>query len=510
MIRKGNFCVIIVVLMISVLVASGLCMAKAETSEIRTGGILNIISPYKPSSFGYPPERRGFAPVFAMQPCFEAFIDSDLKGNLLPELATSWELAKDKSFITVQLRKGVKFHDGTDFNAQAAKWNLDLLIERGTGSPADWTSVDVVDEHTIRINLKVYKNTQMTNMSYEMISPTAVQKNGKDWAKTNPVGTGPFKMKKFIRDTSLEFVRFDDYWGDKARLDGLKFTYISDPTTAEMAFRSGSGLVLEGASPQTAFDLQKEGYKTITRRGPLMNLVPDSANPESPFADKRVREAVEYAINRPAIAKTLGYGFWEVVNQPNAPEQFGHVPDLTGRPYDPEKAKELLAEAGYVNGFSTRIITMPAFGQDALVAIQSDLAAVGIQAQIDVMSQAKWAETRRSGWKNALFFVTHGATDINYWAYLDRYYGPKTALYPVLLHPPGWNELMEEGLQTVTRKDMKDYAQKAVKMHVDEAMVVPLWIEAEVYVLNKSVHDTGFATHGDGFSWNTNKAWISK
>lgn len=501
----------VVIVAISVIFIASTSWAQEKgDAKVKTGGVLNIISPYPPSSFGYPPESRGFAPLFAMQPCFESFIDADLQGNLLPELATSWETDKNAPSLTFHLRKGVKFHDGTDFNAQAAKWNLDRLIERGTGSPADWSSVEALDDFTIRINLKRYKNTQLSGMSYAMISPTAVQKNGADWAKTNPVGTGPFKMKQFVRDTSLEFERFNDYWGDKARLDGIKFIYISDETTAEMAFRSNSGLVLEGAKPRIAADLHKEGYQVITRRGPLMNLVPDSNNPDSPFADKRVREAVEYAINRPEIAKRLGYGFSEAVTQPNAPEQFGHIADLKGRLYNPEKAKKLLAEAGHAKGFSTRIISQPALGQDPLVAIQSDLAAVGIQVALDVVSQAKWAEIRMSGWNNALFYVTHGATDYNYWAYLERYYGPKNPNYPVLKDPEGWDAIMEEGLRTDGFKEMKALAQKAVQLHVDEAMVIPLWIEAEVYVLNKSVRDSGFATHGDGFSWNTNKAWIAK
>jgi peptide/nickel transport system substrate-binding protein len=469
-----------------------------------------MISPYAPSSFGYPPDTRGFAPVFAMQPCLEGFIDADLHGNLRPKLALSWVTAPDKSSITFTLRKGVKFHDGTDFHAQAAKWNFDNWIKQGTGMAAAFASVDVVDDYTIRINLKYYSNTILTSMNSLMISPTAVQKNGIDWAKTNPVGTGPFKMTKFVRDTEMDFVRFDDYWGDKAKVNAMKFFYIVDATTARMAFQGGDGKVLEGAVPRTAFDLQALGFSVASRRGPLMNLIPDSKNADSPFSKLKVREAVEYAINRQSIANTLGYGWWEAVNQPDAPEQFGHIDKLVGRSYDPAKAKQLLAEAGFPNGFSTRIISQPALSQDSLVAIQSDLAAVGIIVALDVVSAAKWAEIRISGWDNGLFFVTHGATDFNYCAYLERYYGPKTTYYPVMQHPAGWDDLMNQMLKASEPDQMKALAQKAVQMHVDEAMVIPLWIEAECYVLDPRVHDAGYGTHGDGFGWDTNMVWISK
>lgn len=147
------------------------------TPTPQKGGILTIISPYAVTSWGYPVKAgAGFASVFASIPVLEGFIDADINGHILPKLALSWDIAPDESSITFKLRQGVKFHDGTPFNAAAAKWNLDLFLARGTGSPADWKSIDVVDDYTIRINLKSFKNTQLSNMTYGMISPTAVQK----------------------------------------------------------------------------------------------------------------------------------------------------------------------------------------------------------------------------------------------------------------------------------------------------------------------------------------------
>ncbi|MGD0780286.1 MAG: ABC transporter substrate-binding protein [Dehalococcoidales bacterium] len=479
---------------------------------VQKGGILTIISPYAPTTWGYPVKAgAGFAPIFASLPVFEGFIDADIHGNLLPRLALSWEVAANKSAITFKLRQGVKFHDGTPFNAQAAKWNLDLFLARGTGSPADWKSVDVVDDYTVRINLKNFKNTQLSNMTYGMISPTAVEKNGTDWASTNPVGTGPFKFKKFVANTSLEYERFDDYWGNKANVDGIKMIYIVDATTAGLAFKGGDGLVWEGGDPKTAVDLVKAGYQELTRRGPIMNLVPDSANPDSPFAKKEVREAVEYAINKQAIVDALGFGTSEVVYQPNVPEQFGYVPDLVGRKYDPAKAKQLLAAAGYSNGFTTTIITSTALEKDSLVAIQSDLAAVGIIANIDVQDAAKWAQTRVTGWHNGLFFLTHGATDYNYCAFLERYFTPNSGyMAKSMALPDGWVDLITKMMLTSDPAQMADLAKQAVRIEVDNDLEIPLWVEAAVYIADKSVHDMGVGTHGDGFTWNVGKVWISK
>jgi peptide/nickel transport system substrate-binding protein len=486
--------------------------SPAASLTPQKGGILTMITPNAPTSWGYPAKAgAGFAPIFASLPVLEGFIDADLRGKILPKLALSWDIPADKSSITFKLRQGVKFHDGTPFNADAAKWNLDLFLARGTGSPADWKSVEVVDNYTVRINLKNFKNTQLSNMTYLMISPEAVKKNSIDWASTNPVGTGPFKFKSFVPNTSMEFERFDDYWGDKALVDGIKYIYIVDATTAAMAFEAGDALVWEAADPKTAFKLSQQGYQRLTRRGAIMNLAPDSANPNSPFAKKEVREAVVYAIDSQSIVDALGFGVWNVVYQPNVPEQFGYVPDLPARKYDPQKAKQLLAQAGYPNGFNTTIITSSAFPKDPLVAIQGNLADIGINATIDVQAAAKWADTRTTGWNNGLFFVTHGSTDYNYCAYLERYYTPTSTFAGKSIgYPPGWVDLINKMMLTSDPAEMADLAKQAVKIEVENVLEIPMWVQAEVYVASKSVHDMGVGTHGDGFSWNTNKVWISK
>jgi peptide/nickel transport system substrate-binding protein len=485
---------------------------SVTTSAVQTGGLLTMISPNAPTSWGYPVKAgAGFAPIFASLPTTEGFIDADLHGTILPKLALSWDIPADKSSITFHLRQGVKFHDGTAFDADAAKWNLDLFQVRGTGSPADWKSVEVVDKYTVRINLKVFKNTQLSNFTYGMVSPTAVKSNGTDWAATNPVGTGPFKFKKFVANTSLEFERFDDYWNGKANVDGIKYIYIVDATTASMAYQAGDALVWEGADAKSAYQLSQKGYQRLTRRGPIMNLIPDSINADSPFAKLAVRQAVEYAIDRKAIVDAYGYGLWETVFQPNVPEQFGYVSDLIKRDYNPAKAKELLAQAGYPNGFETTIITSSALAQDPLVAIQDNLAAVNIKVKIDVQSASKWAETRTTGWHNGLFYVTHGATDYNYCAFLERYLLPTSGYAGKSIgYPEGWVSQITNMMLSSNPTDMANLAMNAVRMEVDNVLEIPLWVQAEVYVAAKNVHDMGIGTHGDGFSWNTAKVWISK
>jgi ABC-type transport system substrate-binding protein len=149
----------------------------------------------------------------------EPLLHATAAGELKPWLAESYKVADDLTSITFNLRKGVKFQDGTDFNAQAAKWNLDNQIQ--AKRQPYWKSVEVIDDYTIRLNLTQWQNSILSFLADEtdswMVSPAAFQKNGIDWMRKNPVGTGPFKFVSFASDTGLKTVRNPDYWGKDAQ-----------------------------------------------------------------------------------------------------------------------------------------------------------------------------------------------------------------------------------------------------------------------------------------------------
>ena len=228
--------------------------------------------------------------------------------------------------------------------------------------PNQFISVEVLDDYTVKVNLKQYQNSILGSMAVSdvFVSPTAYNTKGIDWARYNPVGTGPFKFVSFARDVSLKFTKFDGYWQKGLPyLDGIENAVIQDPMTRAATFQSGDGNVISSADARTASDLGARGYDVISQANGYAVLLPDSANPDSPFAKQKVREAVEYAIDKAAIAKALGYGFWTADYQATIPTGMAYNSDITGRLYDPQKAKQLLAEAGYPNGFDTTIIPGP-------------------------------------------------------------------------------------------------------------------------------------------------------
>ena len=171
-----------------------------------------------------------------------------------------------------------------------------------------------------------------------------------------------------------------------------------------------------------AADLKAMGFELQAEPSGTVILLPDSINPDSPFANQRVREAVEYAIDREAIAKAKSYGLWKASYQLPPPSTIAYNPNFQGRRFNPDKAKQLLAEAGYPNGFKTQIIPMP-FGidRDIMVSIQAFLAKVGIQVDLEFVDYGKFSEYREKGWRNALLCQPIGLFP-NFNQTLDMYF----------------------------------------------------------------------------------------
>jgi peptide/nickel transport system substrate-binding protein len=360
------------------------------------GGTLKLAWDASPAgSVGWPAVLTGDA-GFGSQLIFEPLLRGDAKGGLFPCLAESYKTADDKLSITFILRKGVKFHDGTDFNAKAAKWNLDQMI--AAKAQPFWNSVDAVDDYTVRVNLNRWTNFVInsfadTNPSW-MVSPTAYDKNGDTWTKNNPVGTGPFKFVSFTRDGDYKVVRNPDYWQKGLPyLDGIQIQYITDATTRKMAGLSGSIDVMTIAPGQLSVDMANAGFTIKTKMETVNILMGDSANADSPWANQKVREAAEYALDREGLAKTFGYGYWQAPYQIPSRTTGIYNPNFSlGRKFDPAKAKQLLTEAGYPNGFKTTLAVGPTTGynKDVTVALQSFWAAIGIQADLQYPDLGAW------------------------------------------------------------------------------------------------------------------------
>ncbi len=478
------------------------------------GGVLKIIDVSEGAQpIGAPWEIQGID-IKLVTPVIETLLHEDARGGYHPWLATAWKIDPARNIITVSLRKGVKFHDGTDFNAKAAKWCMDRAIEAKIVK--GFLSVDIVDDYTIRVNVDKYQNNYLFYLSGSggsMVSPTNFEKKGAEWARWNPVGTGPFKFVSYQRGSKLAFTRWEGYWQKgKPYLDGIEYLFIRDQMTQQAAMRaSGSEKVhvLCVTSGEQAAMLKAQGFEILSMPVGPISLVPDSNNGDSPLSKKKVREAVSYAINREAIVKARGFGFWTVANQIPSPGQPGFVKNLPVGQYDPQKAKQLLAEAGYPNGFKIRIIVMPALvDRDAMVAVQRFLGAVGIEVELEFPDNGGYTAYRwKNGWHNAFLaqhtrmLSTTNVTNNFYWL-------TSTGQFPSLKRTDGLLDKLDVSLKTTAPDDGK--MQELTRMAGEDFMIIPIYYVYEMYALQSNVHDTGYCEWSAATINTPDATWMSR
>ena len=353
--------------------------------------------------------------------------------DIEPCLATSWEISADGKEIIFHLRKGVKFHDGTDFNADAVVFSFARQYD--TTHPynqyvewfmwghlfSDIDKIEKIDNETVKLILKRPNVSILTSLAHyqvSIVSPTNAEKYKEDAFKI-PCGTGPFKFVEWVKDDHITLEANEDYWQEIAKLDQLIFKVIPDPSARLMALEVGEVQGIEYPNPAD-FDRIKANKDLVLMIQPGLNVgwlemntgygyidsnkngicdldsEPLTKTPGyfEPLTKKKVRQAINMAIDKQSIADNIFMGTAIKAKNGMPPFMLGYNDDIEDYPYDPERAKTLLAEAGYPDGFEVTLYVMPVsrpymFDPPKIAeAIQSYLAAVGIKVKFH---QADWA-----------------------------------------------------------------------------------------------------------------------
>jgi peptide/nickel transport system substrate-binding protein len=319
-----------------------------------------------------------------------------------PALATDWEISEDGLTYTFHLREGVTFHDGSHFNAQAVKFNFDRMLDdshpyHDTGPfPLSFffssiQETEVIDDMTVALHLDAPYAPLLSNLAYPtglMVSPAAVEEYGEDFGR-NPSGTGPFVFRQWESNRQVAVQRNPDYWDGAPSLAGVVFRPITDANARVTEMLSGGiDLMVEVPPDNVAMFAEDPQFTVHEQAGPhlwflILNLK------EEPFSDQRMRQAVNYAINKEVLVENVLQGTATVATGPTpAAFAWAYNDELEPYPYDPEKARALIEEAGYGDGTEvTFYVTEGGSGMLDPVAmgtaIQADLAEVGIDAKIE-------------------------------------------------------------------------------------------------------------------------------
>lgn len=349
---------------------------------------------------------------------FNYLVKKDREQKVQPDLATSWEIVNDKTW-RFKLREGVTFHNGDPFTAEDVKFTLERiakdqkLLEHGNYKQIK--EVKVIDPHTVEIitheSEPVLLN-RLSRLGSGMLPSKYIKEKGWDEFLKNPVGTGPYKFQEWQRDDRLTLVKYDQYFGDKAKWDKLVFRAIPEDATRVAELLTG-GVDIAVNIPPSDLERIESNEGTHTATGPTQRVMQLTlrTTPGTVTENPKVREAIDLAIDEKAIVDSILAGGGTPTRTRVTPGNFGANPDFYDKSlYDPERAKQLLAEAGYPNGLDISFnSTSGRYLKDKETAelIQAMLAEVGIRAKLQPMEWSKFNETYKAKKFGEMFMIAY-------------------------------------------------------------------------------------------------------
>jgi peptide/nickel transport system substrate-binding protein len=520
-----------IVLCLLALVCAGTALAETP----KKGGTL---------VFGRGGDSVGLDPAYetdgnSFQVCdniFEALVFyADETTALEPGLAESWDIAPDGKTYTFHLRKGVKFHDGTDFNADTVVFSIGRMMKdrqikyfgKGWEIPAQerppeyWVSmemddivgsIEAVDEYTVVFKLKMVNAPFLANMGMDfadIISPTAFIKNPAEFIR-NPVGTGPFKFVSWVKDDRIILEKFDAYW-DKAAgpyLDKVIFRSIPENSVRFLELKTGNIHICQFPNPQDIALAKKDNNLWLpTQPGMNVGYLSFNHTKEPWKSNVKLRKAIGHAINRKAIVDNLYQGMGQVAKNPIPPTMWGYNERIPGYEYNPELAKKLLAEAGYPNGEGLGEInlwSMPVprpYNPDGVKigeAMAADLAKVGIKAKVVTYEWGTYLKRQREQPEDMDLFQLgwtgdNGDPD-NFLAVL--FDGKASTAIRTQWINDKYHDLMVKGRETIDQDKRDAIYREALQIFFDECPAIAVAHSTVIWPAQKSVHN--FLLHPTG------------
>jgi peptide/nickel transport system substrate-binding protein len=435
-----------------------------------SGGTLNLGSTVQPVGYDTNSlQSANYLPYF--QAVYDTLIRMEPDGTLVPMLATDWEWSEDRLTLTLTLRDDVTFTDGAAFDANAAKANLDTYRASSATDAKflkDISEVTVVDDKTVAIHLSqpnpalaVY----FTRAPGLMISPDAL---GTADLKTQPVGSGPYKLDptQTVIGSKYVYTRNEDYWDkDLVKYDQIVFSYFADATASLNALRSGqvnAANVLVADAPV----VESAGYTINQTQFDWLGLsFFDRAGTQVPaLADVRVRQALNYAIDAEQILKTVGDDRGTLTRQVFSKDSPAYVEDLDKMyPYDPAKAKELLAEAGYADGFTLPMPTTGSFDPALYATVKQQLADVGVAVENTDVGQDLIADLKAAQYPATLMQFGQPID----WQVINEFLATPAPWNVFKVADPKVDEIVAR-IQTATTEDEQTAATKELNTYVVE------------------------------------------
>ena len=435
---------------------------------------------------------------------YETLVRRDADLNLHPGLAVSWR-AVDATTWEFRLRQGVRFHNGEPFNAQAVKFSFDRMLDPRTRWPGAGAlrlikSVTVADDYTVRFTTERPWPLMPRFLGYYgmIVPPGYLTQNGDDALVRQPVGTGPYRFVRWVRDDRVELEANPAYWGGRPRIGRVIFRAIPSESSRLAELLTGSVHLINLVPPELFRPLQLSGRaklvpgKSLSVFFVIYNLV--NIPRDKPLADRRVRQALNYAIDRQAILASVMRGVGSPVGTFCTEVMLGCDMSLAGYTYNPDRARALLREAGYADGLDFSITTTSGAypgDRDITLAVADQLNRVGVRARVNVTEygvQLRTVQARQlaeDGWFTRF-------TDFFGLSYII----PFRAFYSRgewSLWRPGhaqFDQLVESADTATDEARMREISRRLQAMYLDEAPAISLFTAPNVYGMHRNLEWT--------------------
>lgn len=483
---------------------------KEETTEEVAGGNDLIIASHSEAVLLDPHMSTDVPSANVAYNIFEQLVKFNENMELVGSLAEDWQLIDDTTW-EFKLREGVTFHDGSDLTAEVVKANFDRILDPKVASPRAFlfemvNNVEVIDEYTVRFHLDypfAPFPAHLTHNGGAIISKAAIEKdyeameNGEKagtYINANPIGTGYFKLEEWVSGDYIKLARNDNYWGDKAKLDSVTFKVVNEPLTRIAELERGHSHIIEPLNPSDMKRVEDLDNAFVHRQSSTAIAYIGFNMEKEPFNDVRVRQAISHAIDKSQIIDGIYEGTGVPAVGPIAPDVWGYNSDVEPLDYDLERAKQLLAEAGYADGFSTTIWTNDNPDRMKITEyVQSALSELNIDVNIEVMEWGTYLDETAAG--NHEMFILGWSTSTG-----DADY----ATYP-LFHS---SNVGDPGNRTFTMDDELDQLLEAARVEKDENTRLDLYRQVQerlvelapmLYLLHTD-YITGVSNHVEGFA----------
>lgn len=505
---RESFLQLVVILLVVFALTS--CTGSAGTSSQQTPEPEKQVGVYlygSPPTTDFDPSVSLSDAVIVQVLCYETLLKYDPSNDTFePILATSYKKSDDNLTWTFQLRKGVKFHDGTDFNAEAVKFSILRTRDLGKGPAFIWDplqDINVVDEYTVEFKLKFPAPVELMAASAYgafIMSPTAVKSHPDDWlAQGNDAGTGPYKVMNFRMGEEVDLEKFDGYWRgwEGKHFDAVVIKKVSESSTRRMLIEKGEGDVTEKLASEDVEALKKNPNAKVVVTPYFQNLFLLLNIQRPPLDNKLVRQALSYAFPYDDVVKYAmgGYATQARGAVPNG--LWGHGDNLFQYKYDLNKAKELLTQAGYPDGgfkIEMRYMTGTESVKRMAELYKAELSKLNINLEIRGMPWDTYWDMAKSSdpSQHQDIFVTFWWPDIaSPYSFLYSLFHSQESYFFNLTYWKNaeYDKLIDDGseMSGIDKSKASELFIKAQEILIDEAVAIFTYDEQYVVVLNSSV-----------------------